>query len=66
MNMKRLTKKDLPAYFEMPSGLLVKIDYDPKTDEVYGETAGGRPYSNLKPIAEGERITEKEFYRASK
>ena len=52
--------KDLPLYFDV-DGVRVKIDYDPKTDEVFGETAHGTSYPIIKAQAEGKKITEQEF-----
>ena len=52
--------KDLPIYFDVDD-VKVKIDYDPKTDEVFGMTRHGTEYPPIKAQAEGRQITEEEF-----
>ena len=64
--MAKLTKEELddienlPKYYNVDD-VLVKVDYDPKTDEVFGLTRHGTPYAPIKAAAEGRQITEEEF-----
>lgn len=53
--------KKYPQYFEMDDDYYVKIDYDPATDEVYGETAGGQPFPMAKARFEGTPTTAEKF-----
>lgn len=51
---------DLPKYYNVDD-LLVKVDYDPASDEVFGVTKDGKPYPPIKAASEGVEITEEEF-----
>lgn len=58
-----VTLKDLPLFFDV-NDVFVKVDFDSKTDEVFGMTAGGSPYSPLKAESEGTHISKADFDEA--
>ncbi len=51
---------NFPRYYDV-NDTLVKVDYDKETDEVFGITAGNRPYPPIKADAEGHQISEEDF-----
>lgn len=58
-----MQKLKYPQYFEV-DGTYVKVDYDEKTDEVFGKTKSGKDYSPYKCIVEGHVIKEEAFNKA--
>lgn len=55
-----MNPNDFPTYWDVDD-VLVKIDYDADTDEVFAMTAGGKEYPIAKARFEGEPSTEEAF-----
>ncbi len=51
-----INKKEFPRYFTVGFDTVVKVDYDAKTDEVFGIDSLGRPFSPSVALAEGSEV----------
>lgn len=49
-----------PKFYDVDD-VLVKVDYDPDTNEMFAVTAGGKDYPPVKASFEGEEVDEKAF-----
>lgn len=58
-----INKDKLPRYFIVGFDMGIKVDYDPKTEEVFGIDGFGRPASPSMALAEGVEVDYDEFKR---
>jgi len=58
--MKKEPTTKFPRFFDVDD-TFVKVDYDPKTDEVFGVTARGGVFPPLKAFGEGREISKEEY-----
>lgn len=54
-------EQNFPAYFVSETEVYIKLDLDKETDQIYGRTSSGEPYTMEKVIDEARIITEGEY-----
>lgn len=53
---QKVLNKKFPRYFIVDGDILVKIDFDPKNNEVFAFNAFGTPYPPFKALVIGEEV----------